>query len=440
MPATMRPRVDLPQPDSPTSPTTSPLRTARSTPSTARTTSSFSAPPQRGRARAAPAARRGRSDLPKRLETPRSSMIGDRRGHAAASAIGWKQRSARPGTGSGDRRALRAQASSARGQRGAEGAARRAGSSSDGVMPGICVQPAAAAVAAGHAADQARGVGMQRAVEHGVDRRPVSTMRPAYITAISSASPATTERSWVIQISAVPLLARQLLHLGQDLRLDGDVERGGRLVGDDQVGPVQQRDGDRHALAHAAGELVRIGARAARRGSGCPPCPAHRAPGPAPRRGRRARARAPSRSSASSMRRTGLSVIIGSWKIMAMRLPRSARSCGSGSVVSRGPGSGCCRAAMRPGGSTRPMMEKPVTVLPQPDSPTSPSTRPRARRERNPVHRLHHAARGCRTRCAGRSTSRVGLGHRCSRGFSTSRNSSPTRLMATMVTSSAMPG
>src|SRR5688500_15690931 len=31
---------------------------------------------------------------------------------------------------------------------------------------------------------------------------------------------------------------------------------------------------------------------------------------------------------------------------------------------------------MRPGGSTRPRMEKPVTVLPQPDSPTRPSTSP----------------------------------------------------------------
>ena len=38
------------------------------------------------------------------------------------------------------------------------------------------------------------------------------------MTAMSSARPATTDRSWVIQISAVPVLARELLHLGQDLR------------------------------------------------------------------------------------------------------------------------------------------------------------------------------------------------------------------------------
>ena len=53
-------------------------------------------------------------------------------------------------------------------------------------------------------------------------------------------------------------LARELLHLEQDLALDRHVERRGRLVGDDEVGIVEQRDRDRDALAHAAGELVRV--------------------------------------------------------------------------------------------------------------------------------------------------------------------------------------
>ena len=48
----------------------------------------------------------------------------------------------------------------------------------------------------------------------------------------------------------------------QDLRLDGDVERGGRLVGDQQLRPAGQRHRDHDALAHAAGELVRIFQRA----------------------------------------------------------------------------------------------------------------------------------------------------------------------------------
>ena len=53
-------------------------------------------------------------------------------------------------------------------------------------------------------------------------------------------------------------LGLQVLHQVEDLRLDGDVERRGRLVGDQQLGPAGQRDGDHHALAHAAGELVGI--------------------------------------------------------------------------------------------------------------------------------------------------------------------------------------
>ena len=46
----------------------------------------------------------------------------------------------------------------------------------------------------------------------------------------------------------------------EDLRLHGDVERGRRLVGDQQVRLVGQRHGDHHALALAAGKLVRIAA------------------------------------------------------------------------------------------------------------------------------------------------------------------------------------
>ncbi len=51
---------------------------------------------------------------------------------------------------------------------------------------------------------------------------------------------------------------RQILHQLEDLRLDGHVERGRRLVGDQQLGIAGEADGDHHALAHAAGELMRI--------------------------------------------------------------------------------------------------------------------------------------------------------------------------------------
>ena len=56
-----------------------------------------------------------------------------------------------------------------------------------------------------------------------------------------------------------------LLHLGEEVEdagLDGDVERGGGLVGDEDVGAVGERHGDHHPLALAAGELVRIGGEA----------------------------------------------------------------------------------------------------------------------------------------------------------------------------------
>ena len=52
--------------------------------------------------------------------------------------------------------------------------------------------------------------------------------------------------------------AGQGFHQLQDLGLDGDVERGGRLVGNDQRRFAAQRHGNHHALAHAAAQVVRI--------------------------------------------------------------------------------------------------------------------------------------------------------------------------------------
>ena len=58
---------------------------------------------------------------------------------------------------------------------------------------------------------------------------------------------------------AEPVL--QVAHQVQDLRLDRDVERGGRLVADDELGVGGERARDGDALALAARELVRILAR-----------------------------------------------------------------------------------------------------------------------------------------------------------------------------------
>ena len=290
----------------------------------------------------------------------------------------------------------RAQAASARGQRGANG--QPAGSaSSDGVEPGICAQVAArrgARRAASRAGRAYRG-GAGRAARAAVG--PSSTMRPAYIT-----SDAVGERGDGREIVGDPdqrraELAHQAAHLGEDLRLDRDVERGRRLVGDDQ----------RPAGAAARSRSRRAGAcrrrtGADRRRAAAPRPGCRRASAPSTARAR-ARALLDRRSCASSasahLRRrcvsTGLSVIIGSWNTMAMRSPADARAARS-AAGRRAPArrAGSSRATIRPGGSTRPRSEKPVTLLPEPDSPTSPSTSPRARSKRHAVDRLHHAGAG----------------------------------------------
>ena len=87
---------------------------------------------------------------------------------------------------------------------------------------------------------------------------PLSTISPSVITQTRSAILRTIVRSWVISSSAMPKRA-QIVQQLEDLRLDGHVERGGRLVGDEDVGLVGERHRDHHALALAARELMRIG-------------------------------------------------------------------------------------------------------------------------------------------------------------------------------------
>ena len=55
-----------------------------------------------------------------------------------------------------------------------------------------------------------------------------------------------------------PQLVAQFLDELQDLGLDGDVERRGRLVGEQHAGAAGERHRDHRALEHAAGQLVRV--------------------------------------------------------------------------------------------------------------------------------------------------------------------------------------
>src|SRR5438067_8036986 len=81
----------------------------------------------------------------------------------------------------------------------------------------------------------------------------------------------------------------------------------------------------------------------------------------------------------------GLSEVIGSWKIIESLSPRRLRIRLAGSVSRSTPSKSASPPSMRPGGcGTRRMMESAVTLLPQPDSPTMPSVRPRARLKSTP--------------------------------------------------------
>ena len=115
----------------------------------------------------------------------------------------------------------------------------------------------------------------------------------------------------------------------EDLALDRHVERGRRLVGDQQLGLAGQRHRDHHALLLAARHLVRIAA-SRRFGSGMPTSTSSAsarvaAPGAAAGPG----ASSAARRAAWPTVNTGFSELIGSWNTQAISLPRSACSSGS---------------------------------------------------------------------------------------------------------------
>jgi hypothetical protein len=149
------------------------------------------------------------------------------------------------------------------------GATRRSGSRPagcrDAARAGDGVQRARGRLDAGDRTQQRARVGMLRVMEDLASTGPLSTTRPRYITTTRSHISATTPRSWVMSMIAMPARL-EVAHQVEDLRLGGHVQRGGRLVGDEQAGMARERHGDHGALAHAAAELERIGVYATFRG------------------------------------------------------------------------------------------------------------------------------------------------------------------------------
>ena len=146
-------------------------------------------------------------------------------------------------------------------------------------------RPAASRAAALRCTD---GAARRTASRRAPPRRP----RPPYITTTRDATSATTPRSCVIIAIDVPSRCCRSREQLEDLRLDGDVERRRRLVGDDERGVHDERHRDQHALPHAAGELMRILARALGRRRDADERRASRRRGPTPRVAMRSRARA----------------------------------------------------------------------------------------------------------------------------------------------------
>ena len=144
-------------------------------------------------------------------------------------------------------------------------------------------------------------------------------------------------------------LLRQPRHDLEDLRLDRHVERRGRLVGEQELRVAGQRHRDHHALAHAAGELVRVVVEAARPPRECRPSRAVRRRAPRPLACRDSRCSSSASVIWLPIVRTGFSEVIGSWKTIAMRLPRMWRISSSSTFRMSWPSKMISPSTMRPG-------------------------------------------------------------------------------------------
>ena len=226
--STMLPTVDLPQPDSPTRPSVSPAPMAKLTPSTALTTPPrrCSSPPRTGKCLTRPSTSRLAGALMP-PPPPRGRLPSRPRDAPAPASI--------------ERRRRRRGSDRPRSRSAARRRSRRSAGVRAGTMPGISCRRGRAPAGIGLDVEprerphQAARVGMQRAARTARSTGASSTMRPAYMTTTRSQVSATTPRSWVIRMMAVPSLLLQLQHQVEDLRLDGDVERRGRLVGDQHL-------------------------------------------------------------------------------------------------------------------------------------------------------------------------------------------------------------
>src|SRR6266480_3894906 len=238
-PTIRRAMVDLPQPDSPTSARVSPWRTSSVTPSTARssrlpspssTRSSQGRETSKSRVTASTLSNGARMQPAGGLARPDRHELGTR-AQAALEALG----------------AARMERASVRNR---VEAWHRALDLREARAPRACRD-------ARNGRHQARGIGVLRRMEHVADRTDLDDAARIHDR---DAIGGLGDDAHVVrdQHHRRAAFARDALHEHDDLRLHRHVERRGRLVGDQQDRLRGERERDDHALAHAAGELVRI--------------------------------------------------------------------------------------------------------------------------------------------------------------------------------------
>ena len=182
---------------------------------------------------------------------------------------------------------------------------------------------------AGRSSRRPEGVERRRSERRRSRRRPIASARLAPAGAAGSSIVARTvagrgvssttrsatnsasSTSWVTRIVVRRLAGERRHEPGLKLGTGDRVERGERLVEEQDRGAGEQRPGERHPLSHPARELARVGRRRNRRARGGRASPS-RASGSRPGRGRTAAAR-PRRcrrraSTGSSMSLCGIQV------------------------------------------------------------------------------------------------------------------------------------
>src|SRR6185369_1150328 len=203
----------------------------------------------------------------------------------------------------------------------------------------------------------------------------LSTIWPAYITRTRCATSATTPRSWVMRTSAMP---RSRCRRSRRASICACTVTSRAVVGSSAM---SRRGSQAIAIASMTRWLMPPESwcgKASRRRSGSgistsfSSCSA---------RARRAARDPPSCSPIVSISwnatvNDGLRLVIGSWKIIAISPPRRSRRSRPLIACRSRPAKARRSARTRPGSSMRPRTASAVTLFPEPDSPTMPTTSP----------------------------------------------------------------